>query len=46
MSRPLLILIGLLAALQLSACAVAVGAGGAVILDDALEQENGDDGLF
>ena len=46
MTKPFLILAALLAAFQISGCAVAVGAGGAIIVDDALEQENGGDGLF
>lgn len=46
MSRIFKIIIALFAAFQLSACAVAVGAGGVIIADEALERENGDDGLF
>lgn len=46
MSRIILIILAIAAAFQLSACAVAVGAGGVVLADEALERKNGGDGLF
>ena len=41
-----LILTALLAAYTLSGCALAVGAGAAVVADEIIEEERGGDGLF
>lgn len=47
MTRKMMAAFGLLLALPLlSACAAAVGAGAAVVADEAIEQEEGGDGLF
>ena len=35
-----------LAAISLSGCAAAVGAGAVIVADEILERENGDDGLI
>ncbi|MEO0344434.1 MAG: hypothetical protein AAF198_13450 [Pseudomonadota bacterium] len=46
MRRFFFVIFALVAVLQLSACAAAIGAGGVIIVDEVLEDENGDDGLF
>ena len=46
MPKILMILFSLMAAYTLSGCAVAVGAGAAVIADEIVEDEKGGDGLF
>ncbi|MFY0692053.1 MAG: hypothetical protein JXR14_09065 [Paracoccaceae bacterium] len=40
------ILVALVTASSLSGCAVAVGAGGAIVADEIMEDRNGGDGLF
>lgn len=46
MPKLLMILMSLMAAYSLSGCAVAVGAGAAVVADKIVEEEEGGDGLF
>ena len=46
MTKIFQILLILLAGFQLSACALAVGAGAAVVVDEIVEDERGGDGLF
>ena len=46
MSRLILGMSLLLSSFALQGCAVAVGAAGAVVVDEVMEQERGGDGLF
>ncbi|MEO1564428.1 MAG: hypothetical protein AAFR98_13410 [Pseudomonadota bacterium] len=46
MNKVVLTLLALFAAFQISGCAAAIGAGGVIVADEVLEDQNGDDGLF